>query len=131
MREHSGVALGGSACRVEQDGLPAGLARGRGFEQIDGVGGQAHFVGSFFCGQVDQLHQIGLGDAPVGTVPVGMAVDQFEDPTADRKGSAPEGGRDGPGPALEEGFGGEVGLGGQERESVLIQPGTEIRRLLA
>jgi len=55
---------------VEQDGLPAGFTRGRAFEQIDGIGGQAHFVGPFFCGQVDQPHQIGLSDAPVGGVPI-------------------------------------------------------------
>ena len=72
-----------------EDDLPPGFARGGGFEQIDGVSGQAHFVGPLFCGQVDQLHQIDLGDAPVGTVPVGMAVDQFEDPTADSKGDPP------------------------------------------
>jgi len=67
---------------VEQDGLPPGFARGGGFEQISWVGGQAHFVGPFFCGQLDQLHQIGLGDAPVETVPVGMAMDHFENPPA-------------------------------------------------
>jgi len=60
-----------------------------------------------------------------------MAVDQFEDPTADGQGAAPEGGRDGSGPALEEGLGGKVGLGRQEREGILVQPGTEIRHLLA
>jgi len=44
---------------------------------------------------------------------------------------APEGGRDDPGPALEEGLGGEVVLRGQKGEGILVQPGTEIRRLLA
>jgi len=49
-----------------------------------------------------------------------MAVDEFEDSTADSDRSAPEGGRDDPGPDLEERVRIEVGLGWEELQGFVV-----------